>query len=558
LNRVKVARMSTISTTSRRTEADPRRIPPGFAALIGVLAVGAAVGVGQLVAALVSPASSPVLAVGNAVINYSPEPLTEFAKTHFGTNDKPILLTGMAVVITAVAAAGGLASRRLPRPGNVTVFVLGLAGLLAVVAATVFSPLDVIAPLVSLGAGLEVFRRLHALAIRVYRPVPEAGAPGAEGAPGVEPPEGAGRSSGGVGRTSRRSVLLGSSAAIGVASLGSGVGGLLLVNGGSSSRNAVTAALAKATLTERAPAIPAGASFAGAGTPAFLTANPDFYRIDVALRIPSQTAADWRLRIHGLVEREMTLTFADLMRRPLVERTITLTCVSNPVGGNLISTANFIGVELRPILLEAGIQPGAQQLFTTSIDGWNTSTPTDVVLEPDRGALLAIGMNGEALPPEHGFPVRMIVPGLYGYVSGTKWLSDMEVTTFSARRGYWYQRGWAEQAPIKTESRIDRPHAGASIPAGRVTCAGIAWSQPTGIEAVEVRVDGGPWRAAQLSTEVNGRTWRMWRTDLDLAPGRHTVQTRATDHDGAVQTEELADPIPNGASGWPATAFTAV
>ncbi|MDT7692439.1 MAG: hypothetical protein QOI75_1806 [Pseudonocardiales bacterium] len=544
--------MSTVSTAPRRTEPGVRGIPPGFAAVLGVLAVGAAVGVGQLVAALVSPASSPVLAVGNAVINYSPEPLTEFAKTHFGTNDKPILLSGMAVVITAVAAAGGLASRRFPRPGVVTVVVLGLAGLLAVVAATVFSPLDVIAPLVSLGVGLVVFRRLHGLALRVYQPLPEAGGPV------TEPPEGAGESSGGVGRMSRRNVLFGSSAALGVVSLGSGIGGLLLADSGSSSRNAVTAALAKATLTERAPAIPAGASFAGSGTPTFITANPDFYRIDVALRIPGQTASDWRLRIHGLVERETTLTFADLMRRPLVERTITMTCVSNPVGGNLISTANFIGVELRPILLEAGIHPGAQQLFTTSIDGWNTSTPTDVVLEPDRGALLAIGMNGEALPPEHGFPVRMIVPGLYGYVSGTKWLSDMEVTTFSAQRGYWYQRGWSEQAPIKTESRIDRPRAGSSVPAGTFTCAGIAWSQPTGVEAVEVRVDGGPWQTAQLSTEVNGRTWRMWRTDVDLAPGHHTVQTRATNHDGAVQTDTIADPIPNGASGWPATSFTVV
>jgi DMSO/TMAO reductase YedYZ molybdopterin-dependent catalytic subunit len=543
--------MSAISTTPRRTESGVRGIPPGFAALIGVLAVGAAVGVGQLVAALVSPASSPVLAVGNAVINYSPEPLTEFAKTHFGTNDKPILLSGMAVVIAMVAAAGGLASRRFPRPGVVTVVVLGLAGLLAVVAATVFSPLDVIAPLVSLGVGLVVFRRLHGLAVEVYQPLTEVGEPV------TGPPEGAGEPSGGVGRMSRRNVLVGSSAALGVASLGSGVGGLLLADSGSSSRNAVTAALAKATLIERAPTIPAGASFAGSGTPTFITANSDFYRIDVALRIPSQTASDWRLRIHGLVEREMTLTFADLMRRPLVERTITLTCVSNPIGGNLISTANFIGVELRPILLEAGIHPGAQQLFTTSIDGWNTSTPTDVVLEPDRGALLAIGMNGEALPPEHGFPVRMIVPGLYGYVSGTKWLSDMEITTFSARRGYWYQRGWSEQAPIKTESRIDRPRAGSSVPAGTFTCAGIAWSQPTGIEAVEVRVDGGPWQTAQLSTEVNGRTWRMWRTDVDLAPGHHTVQTRAANHDGAVQTDAIADPIPNGASGWPATTFTA-
>jgi len=541
--------MSTTSPAPRHTEAARSEIPPGFAALIGILAVGAAVGAGELVAALISPASSPVLAVGNAVINYSPEPLTEFAKSHFGTNDKPILLSGMAVVIVVVAAAAGLASRRHPRPGVVTVVVLGLAGLLAVVAATVFSPLDVIAPLLSLGVGLVVFRLLHGLALRTYRPLPVGGEPT------TEPPGG---SRDGAGRVSRRDVLLGSSAAIGVVSLGSGVGGLLLANSGSSSRNAVTAALAMATLAERAPAIPAGASFAELGTPTFITANPDFYRIDVALRIPTQTASDWRLRIHGMVDKETTLTFADLMSRPLVERTITLTCVSNPVGGNLISTANFIGVELRPILLEAGIQPGAQQLFTTSIDGWNTSTPTDVVLEPDRGALLAIGMNGEALPPEHGFPVRMIVPGLFGYVSGTKWLSDMEITTFGAQRGYWYRRGWSEQAPIKTESRIDRPLAGTSVPGGRLTCAGIAWSQPTGIQGVEVRIDGGPWQAAQLSTEVNGRTWRMWRTDFDVGPGNHTVQTRATNHDGAVQTQTTADPIPNGASGWPATTFTAV
>ncbi|MCU1649910.1 MAG: hypothetical protein QOJ30_2194 [Pseudonocardiales bacterium] len=259
-----------------------------------------------------------------------------------------------------------------------------------------------------------------------------------------------------------------------------------------------------------------------------------------------------------MVDRELTLTFADLMRRPLVERTITLTCVSDPVGGNLISTANFIGVELRPLLLEAGLQPGAQQLFTTSIDGWNASTPTDVVMEPDRGALLVVDMNGEALPPEHGFPVRMIVPGLYGYVSGTKWISDMEVTTFGARRGYWYRRGWAEQAPIKTESRIDRPRNLTSVPAGTVTCAGIAWSQPIGISKVEVRSDGGPWQTAQLSTEVNGRTWRMWRADFDLAPGHHTIQARATDADGATQTPSTADPVPDGASGWPTAILTVI
>ncbi|WP_181784826.1 molybdopterin-dependent oxidoreductase, partial [Pseudonocardia pini] len=322
------------------------------------------------------------------------------------------------------------------------------------------------------------------------------------------------------------------------------------------SRRAVTDRLARARLVERAPAIPVGADFAELGTPTFLTPNASFYRIDVALRVPEVRAEDWALRLHGMVDRELTLSFDDLLARPLVERTVTMTCVSNPVGGDLVSTATFVGIDLRDLLLEAGVRPGAEQIFATSVDGWTAGTPTDVVLERDRGAMLAVGMNGEALPPEHGFPVRMLVPGLYGFVSATKWLVDLELTTFDARRSYWLDRGWAERAPIKTEVRVDRPRGFETVPAGRVTCAGIAWSQPRGISAVEVRMDGGGWRAATLSSEVSGRTWRMWTADFDLSPGSHTVQVRATDADGVVQTEQRADPIPDGASGWPATIFT--
>ncbi len=521
-------------------------IPRAFAALVGLLAVGAALAFGQLVAALLSPVSSPFLAVGNTVINYSPEPVTEFAKVYLGTNDKPILLSGMAGVIALVGVAAGLLSRRRVGPGVTVVAALGGAGLGAVVLSPVFSPVDIAAPVVSLLAGLLVFTGLHRLATRTSQR-----GTAVEGAPASRPDD----QEDGV---SRRTVLLGSSAAVGVVSLAAAGGGLLLggSGGAASSRSAVTARLRAATLTERAPAVPKGAAFPELGTPTFITANPDFYRIDVALQVPSQTAKDWRLRIHGMVDKEITLSFDDLLRRPLVERTLTLTCVSNPVGGNLISTANFIGVELRPILMEAGIQPGAEQLHTTSIDGWTAGTPTDVVMEPDCGALLAIGMNGEALPAEHGFPVRMIVPGLYGYVSGTKWIADMEVTTFAAHQSYWLQRGWSQEAPIKTECRIDRPQGFASVPAGKVTCAGIAWSQPTGISKVEVRMDGGAWQTADLANQVSGRTWRMWRIDFNLAPGSHTVQTRATDLDGVIQTEVRADPIPNGASAWPATIFT--
>jgi DMSO/TMAO reductase YedYZ molybdopterin-dependent catalytic subunit len=508
-------------------------IPAAWAGLIGLLAVGAALGFGHLVAALLSPASSPYLAVGDTVIRFSPEPLTEFAKTTFGTADKPVLLGGIAVVVAVVAALAGIASRRSPRPGLATVLVLGVLGFAAVAFAPVFSPLDLVAPLVSIAAGMLSFRWLHGLARRTYDT--DAGDDG----------------------VSRRSVLIGGAVGVGVGALAAGGGGLLLGSGVDSSRTSVTDRLRAARLAERAPAIPAAAAFPELGTPTFLTSNPDFYRIDVALRIPSQTAAAWSMRIHGMVDREITLTFDDLLARPLVERTITMTCVSNPIGGNLVSTANFVGVELRDILLEAGVQPGADQLFSTSIDGWYTGTPTDVVMEPGRGALLAIGMNGEALPPEHGFPVRMVVPGLYGYVSATKWVVDLEATTFAdpQKRGYWLERSWAQKAPIKTMSRIDSPQGFAKVSAGTVTVAGIAWAQTRGIAKVEARVDNGPWQPAELSAEVNLDTWRMWRTDFTLAPGSHNVQVRATDRTGYTQTDMRADPIPDGASGWQSTTF---
>ncbi|HXV94158.1 MAG TPA: molybdopterin-dependent oxidoreductase, partial [Pseudonocardia sp.] len=223
-----------------------------------------------------------------------------------------------------------------------------------------------------------------------------------------------------------------------------------------------------------------------------------------------------------------------------------------------ISTAEFVGVSLRDLLLEAGVRPGAQQLVGTSLDGWTAGTPVDVVLEPGRDALLAVGMNGEALPLEHGFPVRMVVPGLYGFVSATKWLGDLEVTTWEAHESYWLRRGWAREAPIKTQSRIDSPRPFSRVPAGRVAIAGIAWAQPRGISRVEVRVDDGPWRPAELATEVGGDTWRMWRTVVELAPGSHTAQVRATDRDGATQPEERVDPVPDGATGWHSVVFTVV
>jgi DMSO/TMAO reductase YedYZ molybdopterin-dependent catalytic subunit len=324
------------------------------------------------------------------------------------------------------------------------------------------------------------------------------------------------------------------------------------------SRADVTARLARATYAERAAPLPATAAFPQLGTPAFTTPTAEFYRIDTALRIPTLAAADWSLRVHGMVANELTVSFADLLDRPLVERPITLTCVSNPVGGGLVSTADFIGVPLRDLLLEAGVDPAADQLFSRSAEGWYTGTPTAAVLEPDRGALLAVGMNGEALAPEHGFPVRMVVPGLYGYVSGTKWVVDLELTRFADpfRRGFWLERGWSQYGPIKTMSRIDAPADSATVAGGAVTVAGVAWAQHTGIAGVEVRVDGGPWRPAALSDEVSVDTWRMWHLDLALPRGEHTAEARATDRSGYTQTDRRVGVIPNGATGWPAVRFT--
>jgi DMSO/TMAO reductase YedYZ molybdopterin-dependent catalytic subunit len=295
--------------------------------------------------------------------------------------------------------------------------------------------------------------------------------------------------------------------------------------------------------------LPAGASLDVPGLSPFLTTNSAFYRVDTALVVPQVVADTWRLRIHGMVDNPMTLSFRDLTARKLIERDITLTCVSNEVGGPYVSTATFLGAPLADLLREAKVRPGAQQIASRSVDGWTSGTPTSVVMD-GRDAMLAIGMNGVPLPVEHGFPVRMVVPGLYGYVSATKWLVDLELTTFGAFDSYWVQRGWSQQAPIKTESRIDTPQSGADLTRGRIPIAGIAWAQHRGIRKVEVRVDDGPWHEATLALEPSADTWRQWVWRWDATAGQHTLAVRATDDEGVTQTSAVADPVPNGATGW--------
>jgi DMSO/TMAO reductase YedYZ molybdopterin-dependent catalytic subunit len=286
------------------------------------------------------------------------------------------------------------------------------------------------------------------------------------------------------------------------------------------------------------------------GISPFVTPNSQFYRVDTALVLPEVDPGTWQLRIHGMVDREITVTFDDLLRRPLTEDYITLCCVSNPVSGPYIGNAKWLGASLSSLLRQAGIKSGATQLLCTSADGFTSGTPVQVVMD-GRDALVAVAMNGAPLPVEHGFPARLVVPGLYGYVSACKWVTDIEVTTFQAAQGYWVPRGWSQLGPIKTESRIDVPSSGQQVKAGRVAVAGVAWAQHKGVEAVEVQVDNGPWHEATLATVPGIDTWRQWVWQWDATPGNHTLQARATDKTGYTQTSVQAQEVPNGASGYP-------
>jgi DMSO/TMAO reductase YedYZ molybdopterin-dependent catalytic subunit len=486
---------------------------------IAVVALLAALAAGHLVAGVIGPNASPFVAVGNAVRDLSPHPVTEWAKATFGTLDKFVLLVGVAVVLAGCTVGAGLLSRRRAWPGALVATGLGVLGIVAVLGRTDLGQLGVLAPAAALLVGVVTFNWLHGHAVAST-----------------------------AGHSDSRRRFLRSTAGVVVGAGAAGVVGQLLAS--RVDVEASRAAVGPVRPAEPGPPVPRGADFAADGSTRFITSNADFYRIDTALTIPRVTAEEWRLRVHGMVDRELNLTFDDIRRRPLVERTVTLTCVSNEVGGGLISTARFVGVPIRDLLVEAGARPESDQLLSTSVDDFTAGTPVEVLMDEDRGSLLAIGMNGEPLPVEHGFPARMVVPGLYGYVSATKWVTDWELTTFAAKEGYWVPRGWSALGPIKIQSRIDRPRDGDSVRAGTVTIAGTAWAQPVGVERVEVRVDGGDWQPAELAAEVNRTTWRMWRVRLRLSRGRHEIEVRATGHDGATQTSDQAPPAPDGATGW--------
>jgi len=578
----------------------------------------AAIGIGQLFAGFTVPAASPVVAVGEAAIDHTPLPVKEWATSTFGTGDKTVLIGGVLVVVFLYAMlVGVLAMRRLALGfAGLAIFAgIGLAAALtrhdasgsyavptlfgAIAGAIALRWLVVTARAAALaGQQAQAARPGDSLppiafqpgaadagqadagpspeatgpdegdasdddsigwvAARGSAPAPGANAPGSDPARAPRDPFRAGppvaRPTGtpSAGSPARRQFLVAAGVTAAAAAIGE-VGGRSLATRKNVSVAQQTLRFPKAA--EPVAPLPRGVNLPIPGISPFITPNGQFYRVDTAILVPQVDPSNWQLRIHGMVAREITITFDELLHRPLIEDYLTLCCVSNPVDGPYIGNAKWLGASLAALLREARPQRGADQLLATSVDGFTSGTPLSVVLD-GRDALVAVAMNGTALPTEHGFPARLVVPGLYGYVSACKWVVDLEVTTFAAAQAYWVPLGWSAMGPIKTESRIDVPSNGSPVKAGKVPVAGVAWAQHKGIEAVEARVDNGPWNEATLATVPGIDTWRQWVWEWDAAPGTHLIEARATDKTGYTQTSVVENVAPNGASGYPSTQVT--
>lgn len=573
-----------IPERTTRTRSLPAML---YAALAGILAAATVLAAAELAGAFFTARARPLIALGSTFIDFTPLWLKNFAVETFGTNDKAALFAGMAVTIMVLAAAAGVLARRRWALGVAAVVVMGAVIVACVLTRAGAGPADAVPTLLGTAVGIGVLRGL----LRRI-PAPNPAGPVAERGPqadsgdrpagnraaapadqpvsagdgendcgagavigGPSPAPSAGRRS--AGRRSAEPSRRGFFAAAGLTAVlaaAAATGGRAIAAARSTTAS-FRAALKLPAAADPAPALPAGLQSPVSGVTPWLTPNADFYRIDTALSVPEVDAETWELRIHGMVEEEVRISFAELLDSDLVERHLTLTCVSNPLGGGLAGTAKWLGLPVRELLARARPTADADMVLSTSIDGFSASTPLEV-LQDERDALLAVGMNGEPLPPVHGYPVRMVVPGLYGFVSATKWIIDMEVTRFDAQTAYWTDRGWAERAPVKTMARVEVPASFARVPAGPVDVGGTAWSQQRGITGVEVQIDDGDWQPAVLAAEASVDTWRQFsfRT-ADLETGNHTVRARATDPQDGVQTDRRADTVPDGASGWQAVQF---
>lgn len=466
----------------------------------GVLAAAVGVAAGHLSAALTEPAASPVIVVGTTVIDLTPTPLKEWAIAHFGTHDKTVLVGSvLAGVLVLAAVAGLLAARRFAYGATMLAVLVAVPALLA----------EQVLP--SVVAGVAGIGSLWWL---------------------TRPRE---TNTGG-----RRSVLI--------------AGGLAIAMGGAgrwiSSYRGQVSQIDLPPAADPAPPFPVGLDDKVGGISSFRTSTADFYRVDTRLTLPLVDVDDWSLTIDGDVAREVTFTMDDLLAMPLIERDITLTCVSNEVGGRYLGSARWLGVRLTDLLAKAGIDDtAADQILSTDVDGMTISTPLRIATD-GRDAMIAVGMNGRSLTREHGFPARMVVPGLYGFVSACKWITRMTLTTYDEQQAYWTERDWATDAPIKISSRIDTPRPLSTASAGRTVIGGVAWAQhQKGVAKVEVRIDGGAWQPARLGPSAGDDYWRQWYLPWDAEPGQHSLAVRAVDGEGDVQTAVRTSPFPEGSSG---------
>ena len=495
----------------------------GFA---GVVSAGLALGLTELIAGITSLVPSAIASVGGVVIDSSPLFVKEFAVSVFGTADKGALAIGTAIISLVIGWFIGQIAARRPWVGWAAFGVFAILGIAAARGGVGANfPLTVIAIAASSLAGALVLRYMNG---RSETPTD------------------------GVAENSSRRQFLTQAAGVGAVAALAGLGGRRLIIARSEQvRESVS--LPVADLTVPAPAPDTMFATIADLTP-IVVPNNEFYRIDTALVVPRPDPETWRLKITGMVDNEKEYSLDDLMAKSLYEDYVTISCVSNEVGGDLIGNAKWTGVRLVDLLDEAGVQDGAEQVFSRSVDGWTSGFPIELVSD-GREPLLAIGMNGEPLPPNHGFPARLIVPGLYGYVSATKWIEEIQLTKWDGVDGYWVPRGWSKEGPIKTESRIDHPRNGKTISENPVVLAGVAWAPTRGIERVEVQVDDGEWVDCELTTPLSDKAWVQWRAEVATTSGDHKARVRATDGTGETQTSDRARPAPNGATGYHEISF---
>ena len=502
--------------------------------LAGLTAGFAGLAVSYAVALALTIRESPVVAVAEAVIRITPGAMAEAAIQAVGHWDKPLLVAVILVLLAVLFVVAGLLARRAWALAVLVFLALAGLGTAAVLSRPNASLWDLVPLAVGFATWLVALNLLTEPLVRAARTPADA-----EGGQQV--------------RTEARRTFLIRAGVLGVVAVGSGIVGRYLGRG---QRHVEQTRRLLRLDGVSAPQVPSASSIGLDGIAPWQTPADDFYLIHTAIAIPAIDPTEWQLRIHGLVDREIVLTYADLMKREVTESWTTLNCVSNPVGGTLVGNAWWSGVRLADILAEAGVDPSADAVLQTSEDGWNCGTPL-AALTDDRNAMLAVAMNGKPLPLEHGFPVRTIVPGLYGYVSACKWVVDMEVTRFEDISAYWTQRGWGEMGPVKIASRIDVPGSGDEVPAGAVNVGGVAWRQHTGIEAVEVSLDGGAWQPAELGYVPSNDTWVQWAATLDVPAGDHLLTVRAKERGGDWQTGVQRDVLPDGATGWHEVDFTA-